>query len=113
VTFGDTPHTPVQASNWPDATPSASNWMYVMGQGYIDDGWFGRVEAPPANASNPNNAAPVYGFDPVTGDDVLDKPSAETSAAAGAAVSYAITRGDWNTVTEYYSGPKIDGMLKV
>jgi len=40
---GDTPHTPLQFNAWPDATPASSNWIYVMGNGYLNSGWFGRV----------------------------------------------------------------------
>src|SRR6185436_18849281 len=42
---GDTPHTPLQGDAWPDATPGDSNWIYVMGNGYLRTGWFGGVNA--------------------------------------------------------------------
>jgi hypothetical protein len=98
---GDTPKTPLQASNWPDATPMDSNWLYVMGQGYVRDGWFGQVH-PDGNVS---------GFDPETGDEVMGQPATQTSTAAGAAAAYAVARGDMNTVSQFYSGPGLNGVV--
>jgi hypothetical protein len=100
--YGDTPHTPLKLSNWPDATPQDSNWLYVMGQGQLKDGWFGQV----------HSNGDVSGFDPTSGDDVLGQPATQTSTASGAAVAYAVARGDMNTVSEYYVGPPITGMIK-
>jgi hypothetical protein len=103
MTFhGDTPHTPLQFSAWPDATPASSNWMYVMSNGYLKAGWFGRVKED-KNSSD--------GFDPTTGALVEGKKSVETSTAAGAAVAYAVAKGDIAKVKEYYSGPAIDGLI--
>ena len=98
---GDTPHTPLQASAWPDATPKNSNWMYVMGGGHLRTGWFGGVHM---NGS-------VDGFDPTTGAAVPNKPSDETSTSAGAAVAYAVAKGDMTVVNTYYSGPSIKGIV--
>lgn len=98
---GDTPKTPLQASAWPDATPGNSNWLYVMSNGYVKNGWFGQIKADGS----------TYGFDPATGADVLNKPAAETSTAAGAAVAYAVAKGDLKVVDDFYSGPALDGIL--
>ncbi len=99
---GDTPHTPLQNDAWPDATPGNSNWLYVMGNGYLKNGWFGGVRADGS----------VDGFDPTTGQDVPGKPSADTANAAGAAVAYAVAKGNLAKVKEYYSGPEITGIVK-
>ena len=98
---GDTPHDPLQRSGWPDNTPGNSNWIYCMSNGYLKTGWFGSVKASGATS----------GFDATTGADVPGKAAAETSTAAGAAVTYAIAKGDMKVVKEYYSGPDIDGLV--
>jgi hypothetical protein len=98
---GDTPHSPLQASAWPDATPKNSNWMYVMGGGHLRTGWFGGVHT--------DNT--VDGFDPTTGAAVPGKPSDETSTAAGAAVTYAVAKGDMKVVETFYKGPSIKGIV--
>ena len=100
--WGDTPHTPLQLNNWPDATPQDSNWIYCMGQGQLNPGWYGQVHA----------NGDVSGWDPTTGEDVMGQPASQTANAAGAAVSYAVARGDMNTVSQYYVGPPIDGVVK-
>lgn len=102
LAWGDTPHTPLQLNNWPDATPQDSNWIYCMGQGHLQPGWHGQVHA----------NGDVSGWDPTTGQDVLGQPASQTANAAGAAVSYAVARGDMNTVSQYYVGPPIDGVIK-
>src|SRR5262249_12307710 len=91
---GDTPHTPLQANAWPDQTPDGSNWLYVMGAGFTRTGWFGGVHADGS----------VDGFDPASGMTVPDKSSDTTSTAAGAAVAYAVAKGDKNVVAQYYNG---------
>ncbi len=98
---GDTPHTPLQASAWPDATPKNSNWMYVMGGGHLRTGWFGGVRSDGS----------VDGFDAATGATVLNKPSAETSTAAGAAVAYAVAKGDMKLVTPFSGSLDIKGII--
>lgn len=97
---GDTPHNPLIASGWPDATPGGSNWMYVMGAGYLKTGWFGGVRA----------NKQVDGFDPATGADVPDQKSTVTSAAAGSAVAYAVAKGSTNTVSQFNGGLPIGGL---
>jgi hypothetical protein len=102
VTYGDTPHTPLKLSNWPDATPQDSNWIYVMGQGHLNPGWYGTIM--------PNGD--VSGWDPSTGVNVPGQPATQTANASGAAAAYAVARGDMNTVAQYYVGPPIDGVIK-
>jgi hypothetical protein len=103
MTFhGDTPHTPLQFSAWPDATPASSNWIYVMSNGHLKAGWFGRVK---------EDKNSTDGFDPTTGSNVEGKKSVDTSTAAGAAVAYAVAKGDMAKVKEYYTGPPIDGLV--
>jgi hypothetical protein len=100
---GDTPKTPLVSSAWPDATPQASNWMYVMGNGYIKSGWFGGVNAD----------GTVDTFDPLMGVPATPIPigSQDISVrtyAAGAAVAYAVAQGGGtagiDTVAPFYSG---------
>lgn len=98
---GDTPKTPLQASGWPDNTPGNTNWVYVMGNGYLKSGWFGRVKADGTTS----------GYDPTSGADVPGKAAAETSTSTGAAVAYAIAKGNMNVVKDYYSGPALDGII--
>lgn len=98
---GDTPHSPLQASAWPDATPKNSNWIYVMGGGHLRTGWFGGV----------HTDGTVDGFDPTTGAAVPNKPSDQTSTAAGAAVAYAVAKGDMKAVETFYKGPSIQGIV--
>jgi hypothetical protein len=98
---GDTPKDPTNRNGWPDGTPSNSNWMYVMGNGYLKTGWFGGVHADGRES----------GFDPSTGADVPGQSSNMTSAAAGAAVAYAVCKGDIRTVNNFYSGPSLDGIV--
>jgi hypothetical protein len=99
---GDTPKTPTQASAWPDSTPGNANWVYVMSNGYLKSGWFGDIKANDATS----------GWDLATGADVPGKPAAETATAAGAAIAYAVAKGDMYPVKDFYAGPDIDGVLK-
>ncbi len=100
---GDTPKDPLTASGWPDGTPNNANWIYVMGNGYIKTGWFGGVRANGSTA----------GFDPTTGENVPNQPADATSAAAGAAVAFAVAKGDLKRVQEFYSGPSIEGIVNI
>jgi hypothetical protein len=103
MAWGDTPHTPLQGSGWPDATPEDSNWLYVMDpKDYITKGWFGQV----------HTNGDVSGFDPVTGTETTSIAATQTAPAAGAAGAYAVAKGDWLTVADYYAGPKIKAMIK-
>jgi hypothetical protein len=98
---GDTPHTPLQGDAWPDATPEDSNWIYAMGSGFMRSGWFGGVHADGS----------VDGFDPTTGAAVPGQPSQQTSPAAGAAIAYAVSKGDKNLVSAYYTGAPYTGIV--
>jgi hypothetical protein len=98
---GDTPKNPRNKNGWPDGSPGNSNWLYVMGNGYLKTGWFGGVKA----------NGDVSGFDPVTGAEMPGQSSNATSAAAGAAVAFAIAKGDMKRVRDFYTGPSIDGIV--
>jgi len=100
---GDTPKSPLGRGDWADGTPQGSNWLYVMGNGYIKTGWFGGIKA----------NGDVAGFDEKTGDEVMGRPSNQTSAAAGAAVAFAVAKGDMNRVKDFYTGPPIDALVNV
>lgn len=100
---GDTPKTPLNRGGWPDGTPGNSNWLYVMGNGYLKTGWFGGVKAD----------GNVDGFDPKTGNTVGGQQANATSAAAGAAVAYAVAKGDMKRVQDFYNGPGIDGIVNM
>lgn len=99
---GDTPKTPLQASAWPDATPGNANWVYVMSNGHLKTGWHGDIKA----------NGETHGWDIATGADVAGKPAAETATAAGAAVAYAVAKGNMTIVKDFYAGPAIDGVTK-
>lgn len=107
VAYGDTPHTPLQGSAWPDATPDACNWTYVMDpKGHIKNGWFGHVYA---NKINNRNAV---GFNPLTGMDDTTKTSEQMSAFSSAAAVFATAKGDNNKTSEYGISPNIiSGMI--
>jgi hypothetical protein len=100
---GDTPKDPRDRSGWPDGTPDNSNWLYVMGNGYVKTGWFGGVKADGS----------VSGFDATTGEEVPGLQSNNMSAQAGAAVAFAVAKGDMAIVKNFYSGPPLDGIVNV
>jgi len=100
---GDTPKDPRNRNGWPDGTPANSNWLYVMGNGYLKTGWHGGVRADGS----------VDGFDPSTGKDMPGQSSDSTSAAAGAAAAFAVAKGDMKRVRDFYTGPSIDGIVNV
>jgi hypothetical protein len=100
---GDTPKDPRVKSGWPDGTPNDSNWIYAMGNGFLKTGWHGGVRA--------NGATDV--FDPTTGETVANGSSQSVSAAAGAAVAFAVAKGDMRRVQDFYNGPAIDGIVNI
>jgi hypothetical protein len=100
---GDTPKNPRDRGGWPDGTPNNSNWLYVMGNGLLKTGWFGGVRADGS----------TDGFDPTTGETVPDQQSNATSGPAGAAVAFAVAKGDMRRVQDFYSGPAIDGIVNL
>lgn len=99
---GDTPKDSFTANAWPDGTVGNANWIYVMGNGYTKTGWFGGL-----------NPGGIVGFDPTTGEDVPGRGSDQTAAAAGAAVAFAVAKGDMRRVQDFYTGPAIDGIVNV
>jgi hypothetical protein len=98
---GDTPKDPLDRGGWPDGTPRNSNWMYVLGGGFLKNGWFGGVR----------RNGEVRTFDPQSGDDV-DAPSITTAMPAAAAVTYAVTKGDMRRVQDFYRGVDISGIIR-
>ncbi|MBM4358053.1 MAG: twin-arginine translocation signal domain-containing protein [Deltaproteobacteria bacterium] len=102
VAYGDTPHTPLVGSTWPDATPDSCNWMYVMDpKANIKNGWFGQCYPMKVNGRN------GFGFNPVTGMDDPTKTSEQVSAFASTATVFAVARGDKNKTAEYGNSPNI------
>jgi len=96
IAYGDTPHTPLVGSTWPDATPDACNWMYVMDpRNHIKNGWFGHVYANKVNGKN------AVGYNPLTGMDDSTKTSEQVSAFGSAAAVFATSNGDSNKTSEY------------
>lgn len=85
---GDTPKNPLVRMGWPDGTPQNSNWVYIMGNGYLKTGWHGGVRAD----------GKVDGWDPATGEDVPNQPANVTANAAAAAAYYAVTCGQGDVV---------------
>jgi len=110
--YGDTPHTPAEKSAWPDATVQASNWIYLMSHGYIKEGWFG---APCSGGTGGNGNEKIYGFDKygnAPDSNFMNLSSDSYSTTAGAAVAYAVARGEWNAVTQFSSVAKPTNLLK-
>jgi len=102
VAYGDTPHTPLQGSTWPDATPDACNWTYVMDpKRNIKNGWFGHVYSNKVSGKN------AVGFNPISGIDDPSKTSEQMSAFASTATVYAAAKGDNNKTAEYGNSPNI------
>ncbi len=99
---GDTPKDPLDRNGWPDGTPNNSNWLYVMGNGYTKTGWHGRVRANGQTDS----------FNPATGADVANQQANMQTAAANAAVAFAVARGDMRRVQDFFGG-NIDGIVNL
>ena len=97
---GDHPHDPLSRPGWKDSTPGNSNWMYVMGNGYIPSGWHG----------HPRTDNTAGGIDPTKGTEI--PYNGQSSAhAASAAVLYAVAKGDMKKVHEFYKGPEITALV--
>lgn len=94
---GDTPKNPLTRDGWPDGTPGNSNWMYVVGKGYLKQGWFGRIRAD----------GTVLGYDALTGADDAAVSSAARATTTAAAVAYAGTRGDATFVRDRLAGGEL------
>jgi hypothetical protein len=91
---GDTTKDALTRSGWPDGTAGNSNTLYVYGNGYLKTGWFGNLSA----------TGSVTGWDPSTGAAVPGQASSMTAAPAGAAVLYAVSKGDSRRVEDFYTG---------
>lgn len=96
---GDTTKDPFERSGWPDGTPGGMNLLFVQGGGHIPPGWFGDV--------NPNGRV---NFDPTTGNNNGNVPTADCTSAAVAAVLFAVSGGNKDAVRQFYSGP-MDGVI--
>jgi hypothetical protein len=103
--WGDTHKQPYQASGWPDGTTGNSSVMWVMSNGYNKAGWFGQDV----------DGNSLTTWDPITG---ADKPagsggmtSAQLANPAGAAVLFAVAKGDMRRVSDFYRGVDIGGVV--
>jgi hypothetical protein len=103
TSHGDTTKDPTNRGGWPDGTPGNSNTLYVYGNGYLKTGWFGNIDG----------SGNVTGWDPTTGAAVPGQASAMTAAPAGAAVLYAVSKGDSRRVEDFYTGPALTGVINV
>jgi hypothetical protein len=101
---GDTPKDPLTRSGWPDGTPQASNWVYVLGAGRLKTGWFGGVA----------RDARVTLWDPVTGAEQPAAPGRATELAksVGAAILYAVSRGDKRRVADFAGATPYQGLVR-
>lgn len=111
---GDTYKTPNQTvtddlpgGNWDDATPGASNILYVLGAGYLRSGWFGQVLGGQGPAGGE-----IETWDPATGANIRGGETGPLAAPATAALLYAISKGDMQRVRDFYRGGSIDGVVK-
>lgn len=98
---GDTLKDPFTPSGWPDGTPKNSNAMWVLGANQLRGGWFGQMKGD----------GTIETFDPTTGANVAGGSSAAMAGPAGAAVLYAVAKGDMRRVQDFYRGPAIDGLV--
>ena len=98
---GDQPHTPYNRSAWPDNTPGSTNWVYVMGNGYLKPGWFGD--------GKPDDS--LDSIHPTSGAIDNTLTTLDTAHAASAAIAYAVAKGDMVRVREFYTGPDIDAFV--
>jgi hypothetical protein len=98
---GDTPKNPLDRGGWPDGTPNNSNWIYVLGAGYLRTGWHGGVK----------RNGDAFAFNPQTGADDPNSSSAQTAMPAAAAVTYAVAKGDMRRVQDFYRGVDFSGIV--
>ena len=84
--------------------------MFIMSNGYLNGGWYGRLE-PLNGPGSKNNTVAVHGFDAVTGEEIEGGNSLDYTNDAGAAVAYAVSRGRYEKVSEFYNGPGIDALI--
>ncbi len=98
---GDTGKDPNEPSGWPDGTPRNSNWMYVLGAGLLRAGWFGDIKGD----------GTIETWDPISGNNQPGGSTSDLSGPAGAAVLYAIAKGDLRRVQDFYRG-ELTGIVK-
>ncbi len=102
IAYGDTPHDPLRGATWPDATPNACNWNYVMDpRGNLKNGWFGQCYPMTVNGKN------GIGYNPVSGQDDPNKTSDQMSSFSSTAAVFAVAKGDKNKTAEYGTSPNI------
>jgi hypothetical protein len=101
---GDTAKQPFRRAGWPDGSPQGSNVVYVMGNGYLKTGWFGRWANDAAEAWNPGSGQ--------TGGAYTGQGN-RLGAAAGAAALFAVAKGDMRRVRDFYTGEPIDGVVNL
>jgi hypothetical protein len=99
---GDTFKDPNTPGGWPDGTPGNTNILYVQGAGLLRSGWFGDIKG--------NDA--IETWNPSTGANVPGGAAGPLAAPAGAALLYAVAKGDMRRVQDFYRGVPIDGVVK-
>jgi hypothetical protein len=99
----DTPKTPLVAAAWPDDTPGNQNWVYVLGAGWLKNGWYGGID----------RSGNITGFDPATGNVGANLPQSQANAMPVAgAIAYAVAKGDMRRVEDFYHGSDISGIVR-
>jgi hypothetical protein len=89
---GDTYKDPFAPSGWADGTPQNSSIMYVLGNGFLNPGWFGEATSGTALTT----------FDPATGANTTSgMTSSALTPSADAAVLYAVAKGDPRRVSDF------------
>jgi len=101
---GDTTKDPFNASGWPDGTANNSNVMWVMSNGWNKAGWFGQDTGGALTTWNPTTGAD---------DPAGTLTSVQLAAPAGAAVLFAVAKGDMRRVSDFYRGMDIGGIVNV
>jgi len=95
---GDLPKGPFsnKAADWTDSTPGASNWMYVMSNGYMKPGWFGQV-----------SRTGKMNYDPDSGKLYTPAQFPDSMVTPGAlgAMLYAVSRGNDRRVRDFTTAP--------
>jgi hypothetical protein len=87
---GDTPKDALTSQGWPDGTQGNHNLLMVYGNGYLKTGWFGDMD----------DQGNVTTWDPTTGG-AGTQSSAALGSPAGAAVAYAVAKGDSRRVSDF------------
>jgi hypothetical protein len=73
----------------------------VLGNGWLKAGWHGQVKGD----------GTIETWNPTTGDAVAGGTTAALAGPAGAAVLYAVARGDMRRVNDFYRGADIGGVV--